>query len=110
MDGIETIEKAETSRHSYDRFPKNYLKHMKNIRSEHWYDVFPFSLALWPQNYSETERMGSWWRDRCNYPLLTLELILDGELVYEQEGTQSELKTLPASMCISFNCVLPVPS
>ena len=86
MDGIETIEKAETSRHSYDRFPKNYLKHMKNIRSEHWYDVFPFSLALWPQNYSETERMGSWWRDRCNYPLLTLELILDGELVYEQEG------------------------
>ncbi len=59
---------------------------MKNIRSEHWYDVFPFSLALWPQNYSETERMGSWWRDRCNYPLLTLELILDGELVYEQEG------------------------
>ena len=80
------VEKAQTSRHSYDRYPKNYQKHMREIQEEHWYDVFPFSLALWPQSFREAERLGSWWRDRCNYPLLTIEFMLDGELIYEQEG------------------------
>lgn len=91
--------REELLKESYETYSKNYEKQMEYLRLENWYDIFPFSLVLWPQTYSENIRRGKWWRNRYNYTLLCLELLQEGELSYEQNGETHLLK--PGDLYIS---------
>jgi hypothetical protein len=70
--------REELLKESYETYSRNYEKQMEYLRLENWYDIFPFSLVLWPQTYSENIRRGKWWRNRYNYTLLCLELLQEG--------------------------------
>lgn len=52
-------------------------------REDVWYDVWPYSLTLWPHSSTECRRRGEWWIRRDNNSFITLELTLEGEVVYE---------------------------
>lgn len=68
---------------SYDEFSPDYHKIQHSVREAAWYDVAPYSVALWPHRVTESLRRGRWWYKRCNPQTLILELTLDGEIVYE---------------------------
>lgn len=68
---------------SYDEFSPGYHNARKIIRAYSWYDVAPYSVSLWPHRIAESSYCGRWWYRRCNSQTLSLELILDGEIVYE---------------------------
>jgi len=86
MDNSQTILTVRSSDNSYEKFSADYKSQMHFLRAYSWYDVFPFALILWPQTFTETEHFGSWWCERHNHHGLTLELLLNGELQYEQNG------------------------
>ena len=72
------------------RFPKSfdirspgYSKSMKHVIEEDWYDVYPYSLVLWPHHFAENFRSGNWWIKRNNYSGLVMELVMEGNVVYE---------------------------
>ena len=56
-----------------------------------WYDVHPFSLTLWPHHFCENVRRGAWWIKKFNYAYIAVELLLDGEVIYEQAGKKFHL-------------------
>lgn len=89
MDNSANIITTRSGGSSYERFPADYLSHMHYRRTYSWYDVLPFSLILWPHTFSECERLGNWWRERHHYHSLALELMLEGELQYEQNGKKT---------------------
>jgi len=80
------------SKNTYEVYPKNNLVYSVPIKTQQWYDVFPFSLALWPSYYSEMIRKKNWWHERHNYHLLAIEYILDGEMMFIQNGLKSVVK------------------
>ncbi len=92
MDNPNSIITVRTGGNSYEKFPSDYHSHTRYRQNYSWYDVFPFSLILWPHTFSESERVGCWWRERHHYHSLALELMLEGELQYEQNGQKSLVK------------------
>ncbi len=93
----------ERTPRSRDFYSAGYAKTLRKFREEQWYDVHPYSLAVWPHHYSDKIRRGSWWIRRCNYACIALELQLEGETIYETGGRQERLRpgelyvTLPGS-------------
>lgn len=67
---------------SRDIYCPGYLNKIQMIREEHWYDVHPYSLAVWPHFFTDKIRRGKWWLRRENYPCIALELQTEGETCY----------------------------
>ncbi len=74
------------SSRSFDVFSQNYARTVERLQLATWYDVAPFSLSLWPGYFSENLRRRVWWIKRNRYPHLALELLLDGQIIYEYAG------------------------
>lgn len=68
---------------SFDILSPGYGKSVKRIIEEDWYDVYPYSLVLWPHHFAENFRSGNWWIKRNNHSGLVLELVIEGDVVYE---------------------------
>lgn len=81
----------ERTPQSRDYYSAGYAKTLRKFREEQWYDVHPFSLAIWPHHYSDKLRRGDWWVRRSNYACIALELQLEGETMYETGGKQTLL-------------------
>ncbi len=77
---------------SRDVFSRGYARSVQRLRLEQWYDVYPFSLTLWPHYYSENIRRASWWNYRENYASIALELQLEGETAYYENNKKIILK------------------
>lgn len=88
---------------SRDTSSASYTKATRWLRDESWYDIHPYSLAVWPHRYADILRRGNWWFQRSNYACIALELQTEGETVYESEGHREILRpgelyvTLPGS-------------
>lgn len=82
-EGIFANNRYPRSSTSYDEFSSGYHRMRKFIREFVWYDVAPYSVALWPHRITENLRRGEWWYKRCNSQTLILELVQEGEVVYE---------------------------
>lgn len=81
----------ERTPRSRDFMSPGYAKTLRKFREEQWYDVHPFSLAIWPHYYSDKLRRGNWWIRRNNYACIALELQLEGETIYTTDGKQQYL-------------------
>ncbi len=68
-----------------------YLKATRWLRDEAWYDIHPYSLAVWPHRCADIVRHGNWWFQRSNYTCIALELQVEGETVYESDGRREVL-------------------
>lgn len=67
---------------SFDYFSINYDGLIKELELYTWYDILPYSTALWLNRYSETQRCGKWWMHRDNYAGLCMEYIVSGNVKY----------------------------
>ena len=67
------------------------MKVSRWLRDESWYDIHPYSLAVWPHRYADIVRNGSWWFQRSNHACIGLELQVEGETVYESDGRREVL-------------------
>lgn len=76
---------------SRDTSSASYTKATRWLRDEAWYDIHPYSLAVWPHRYAEILRRGNWWFQRSNYACIALELQSEGETVCESEGRREVL-------------------
>ena len=63
---------------SYDCYSVGYDDCIKDIRWAMWYDVLPYSTALWISNYRDNIRSGSWWLHRESYINLCIEYVVSG--------------------------------
>ena len=76
---------------SRDTSSASYTKATRWLRDEAWYDIHPYSLAVWPHRYADILRRGNWWFQRSNYTCIALELQVEGETVYESGGHREVL-------------------
>ncbi len=77
--------------HSLDTFSPGYFRSIRRVREHCWYDVHPYSLAIWPHLYSDKIRSGNWWIRRHNYDAVAVELQLEGTSVYKTGSACDEL-------------------
>ena len=80
------------SNNSCDFYSRNYVDTLNRRDLSCWYDVHPYSLTLWPHHYCENVRHGSWWIKKLNYAYIAVEFLLDGEVIYEQNGKKYHLR------------------
>ncbi|MBS1371343.1 MAG: helix-turn-helix transcriptional regulator [Lentisphaeria bacterium] len=81
----------DRSYRSIDTYSSGYRRTLSRIREENWYDVRPYSLAIWPQLYSDKIRTGPWWIHRSNYDAIAVEFQLEGSSVYKSGAYPEEL-------------------
>lgn len=74
------------SEYSYDQASPDYMKTFLFRSVETWNGTVPFSMTLWVSYYSESIRKGKHWYYHKNYEQMALEMILEGDIHYEQEG------------------------
>ena len=89
--GMVMDEKAITfqrSEYSYDQASSDYMKTFVSRSFENWHGLAPFSIVLWVSYYSESGRRGRHWYYHKNYEYMALEMILDGNFFYEQDGVK----------------------
>ena len=67
-------------------FSPGYEGKLQRNLSETWYDVYPFASVLWAQAITDVTRHGQWQLTRVNYHQIALELELEKEVVYIQNG------------------------
>ena len=67
-------------------FSPGYERRLQRNREETWYDVYPFASVLWAQAITDITRHGQWQLTRVNYHQIALELELEKEVVYIQNG------------------------
>lgn len=75
-----------------ERYSSDFSRHEKHLHVCFWYDIHPYSLAVWPHYYSESIRRGRWWQSRGVYPFLALDLLEEGEIVFSQAGESATVK------------------
>ena len=90
-DGADGGRVVRVSRCSCDLYSRNYSGTLTRRDLACWYDVHPFSLTLWPHHFCENVRRGAWWIKKLNYAYIAVELLLDGEVIYEQAGKKFHL-------------------
>lgn len=61
----------------------NYNKAKKILKEHYWYDIYPYSLSLWPGIYQEAVFNDWWWCRRGRDICITVEMAISGELIYE---------------------------
>ena len=88
------------SNNSCDFYSRNYTGTLARRGLACWYDVHPYSLTLWPHHFSENLRRGAWWIKKLNYAYIAVELLLDGEVIYEQDG-QKDLLCHPGEIYLT---------
>lgn len=87
---MEIIE--EHSGSSSQQYPVDYNSHMKYIRRINWNEPNKNKLPLIASTFSETLRTGKWWRKRKNLSSCIVELVLSGDIFYEENGSRRHLK------------------
>lgn len=80
------------SHFSYDRTDPESRRD-RNVATEHWDGPVPFSLALWPSMFLERTQETGFWYEHVNYEYVALEMVLGGEIIYEQQGEKSIVHT-----------------
>lgn len=88
------------SNNSCDFYSRNYTGTLARRGLACWYDVHPYSLTLWPHHFSENLRRGAWWIKKLNYAYIAVEFLLDGEVIYEQNG-QKDLLCHPGEIYLT---------
>ena len=78
--------------HSKDTYSSGYLRAIRKVREHCWYDVHPYSLAIWPSLYSDKVRTGKWWIQRQNYHGIAVELQIEGTTLYKTDSGSAELQ------------------
>lgn len=61
----------------------DYHKVRTFFKETFWYDVYPYSLSLWPGTFHEAVFNGWWWNRRIKDICVTVETVVSGEVVYE---------------------------
>ncbi len=74
------------SNESHGYFSVGYENCIKEFVGSTWYDVLPYSTALWPHGYAESTRSGAWWMHRENYISLCIEYVVSGYAEYHFNG------------------------
>ena len=75
--------------HSKDTYSSGYQRAIRKVREHCWYDVHPYSLAIWPSLYSDKVRTGKWWIQRQNYHGIAVELQIEGTTLYKTDSVNS---------------------
>ncbi|MBS1369074.1 MAG: helix-turn-helix transcriptional regulator [Lentisphaeria bacterium] len=88
---IQAVSENRRTIRSKDSFSAGYVNKRQWVREEHWYDVHPYSLAIWPHCFTDNIRRGEWWIRRGNYASIALELQLEGETCYRVDGKTETL-------------------
>ena len=86
FNGLSCGKSRRTGVESFDYFSLNYDRLIKELELHTWYDILPFSAAIWANRYSETQRSGKWWMHRSNYVGLCMEYIVSGNAEYYYNG------------------------
>ncbi len=84
--GVRVVSRTIRSRDSYS---PGYGEKVQWRREENWYDIHPWSLAVWPHRFTDNVRRGEWWIRRANYASIALEFQLEGETCF-QTGERTE--------------------
>lgn len=79
-----------SSEYSYDQASEDYIKTFVFRSLETWSGLAPFALTLWTGYYSESGRRGEHWYYHKNYEHMALEIILEGDVFYEQNGVKTQ--------------------
>ena len=79
------------SHFSYDRTDPESRRD-RNVATEHWEGTLPFSLALWPAMFLERTQETGFWYEHVNYEYAALEMVLDGEIIYEQQDEKATVR------------------
>ena len=87
---MEIIE--ERSGNSCQSYPVDYNSHMTYIRRINWNEPDKEKLPLVASTFSEALRSGKWWRKRKNLSSCIVELVLSGDVFYEENGSRRHLK------------------
>lgn len=81
-----TIKTEAKSPKTYTVYSPEYADKRTILCKVVWYDVYPFCLSLWPGTYQEKVFRGWWWCKRIKDIGITIEMLAEGEIVYESEG------------------------
>ncbi len=54
----------------------NYNKAKKILKEHYWYDIYPYSLSLWPGIYQEAVFNDWWWCRRGRDICITVEMAI----------------------------------
>ena len=89
---------------AYDTRSEDYSQKVEYLAQACWFDVFPFFLTIWSQNFSESLHWGNWSVERHKYPYLAVEMMISGSLEYRQAGLSINWRMSRNTMCIS--CII----
>ncbi|MBQ6473545.1 MAG: helix-turn-helix transcriptional regulator [Victivallales bacterium] len=79
------------AKNSVTIYSPGYERMLHRNRLEDWYDVYPFSSVLWAHQVADNTRHGQWHLTRQNYHQIALELQLENEVIYIQNGQKTVL-------------------
>ncbi len=63
------------------------------LRVENWHPAHPQAARLWPVSFFEAARNRRHWHRLANYAFMAVELVLEGDLLFEQDGCEEIVRT-----------------
>ena len=83
MPFLKSYDEVNAASGSRTLYSPGYRQLLKDEEYYDWYDVRPYALGVWPHIFARRLRSGKWRIDRVKYIGLAVEMVLEGEIIYE---------------------------